>query len=169
MGHEALEDALAKYRGKPIQKDEGDRIVCQCYGTTEKKLRQIVQENDIKTVADATNFCKTGGGCGRCHDDVQKIIDEENKKKNQKSESVTLTKTQMIIKVNNVLENYVSEELRKDGGDIELIDVDGNNVFVKLHGACKNCPSSSLTLKNFVENVLKEHINPEIKVIDNSF
>ena len=164
MGAEALKDAIAKYKGKPVVKDEGDKIVCQCYGTTEKKLRQIIQENDISSIPEVTNYCKTGGGCGNCQAGVQMILDEENKKKN--TSLTRLTPTQMIIKVNNVLENYISDELRKDGGDIELIDVRDNKVTVKLKGACKNCPSSNLTLKNFVENVLKEHISQDLEVIE---
>lgn len=166
MGQEALEDALAKYKGVTIQKPAEDRVVCQCFGTTEGKLRQTIQENDLKNIIDITNFCKTGGGCGRCHADIQNILDEELEKKNAKKNSGILTKTQLILKVNKVLENYISDELRKDGGDIELVDVEDNKVLVKLHGSCKNCPSSNLTLKNFVESVLKEHISDSIEVVD---
>ncbi len=64
------------------------------------------------------------------------------------------------------MKNYIAEELRKDGGDIELVDIDGNNIYVNLQGSCKNCPSSNLTLKNFVENTLREHLGEDINVIE---
>jgi NifU-like protein len=166
MGQEALEDALSKYKGIPVLKDPHDRVVCQCFGTTEKKLRQVVREHHITDVCGATNYCKAGGGCGKCKPEVQSIIDNENILIKEESTEKKLTKTQMIIKVNNIIENYVSDQLRKDGGDIELIDVNENQVFVKLKGTCSHCPSSSVTLKNFVEKALKEQINENIEVIE---
>ena len=74
--------------------------------------------------------------------------------------------TQIVLKINNVIEKYISNELRKDGGDIELIDVKDNKVFVALKGMCKSCKFSSNTLKNFVEASLKEHISPDIEVVE---
>jgi Fe-S cluster biogenesis protein NfuA len=51
--------------------------------------------------------------------------------------------------------------LRADGGDIELVDIKENTVYVKLKGACGTCPMATLTLKNWVEANLKKEI-PEI-------
>lgn len=167
MGREALEAALANYKGTFIaQKKDTGKVVCKCFGTTESKIRQIIRENALSDVEGVTNYCKAGGGCGNCKDDIQQIINEEVKNREIPAGKKILTKTQMIIKVNNVLENYIAEELRKDGGDIELVDIQDNKIFVNLEGSCKNCPSSNLTLKNFVENVLKEHISPDIEVVE---
>lgn len=52
--------------------------------------------------------------------------------------------------------------LQADGGDVELVDVEGGVVKVKLVGACRGCPMSQLTLANGVERVLKEEI-PEVE------
>lgn len=167
MGREALEAAIANYKGESAPVHEtGSKIVCKCFGVTEEKIRQVIQENKLTNVADITNYTKAGGGCGKCIPDIQVILDDELKKQGSKPEKKALTKTQMIIKVNSVLENYVSAELNKDGGDIELVDVEGNKVFVKLQGSCKSCPSSNLTLKNFVENVLREQVDSNIEVIE---
>lgn len=54
--------------------------------------------------------------------------------------------------------------LRMDGGDIELVDVKENVVYVKLKGACGTCPMSTITLKNWVEATLKKEI-PEISAV----
>jgi Fe-S cluster biogenesis protein NfuA len=54
--------------------------------------------------------------------------------------------------------------LQRDGGDIELVDVKGSVVYVKLKGACGTCPMSTLTLKNWVEANLKREI-PEISAV----
>lgn len=166
MGKEALEAALSNYKGNPAVKKEVGKVICKCFGVTEEKIRQIIKENNLTNIEGVTNYSKTGGACGKCHDDIQAIIDDELTKQASASNKKTLTKTQLIIKINNILENYIATELRKDGGDIELIDVEGNRIFVKLQGSCKNCPSNNLTLKNFVENVLKEHIGSDIEVIE---
>lgn len=54
--------------------------------------------------------------------------------------------------------------LQRDGGDIELVDVKDNVVYVKLKGACGTCPMSTITLKNWVEANLKKEI-PEISAV----
>lgn len=48
--------------------------------------------------------------------------------------------------------------LQADGGDVELVDVDGGVVKVRLTGACSGCPMASITLKNGIEALLKEEI-----------
>jgi Fe-S cluster biogenesis protein NfuA len=48
--------------------------------------------------------------------------------------------------------------LQADGGDVELVDVEGGVVKVRLQGACRGCPMSQLTLANGVERVLKQEI-----------
>jgi len=54
--------------------------------------------------------------------------------------------------------------LKSEGGDIELIEVKDDIVYVKLKGACGGCPMSSLTLKNWVESTMRKEI-PEVKAV----
>lgn len=54
--------------------------------------------------------------------------------------------------------------LKTEGGDIELIDIKNNIVYVRLTGACETCPMSALTMKNWVEGTLKREI-PEIVAV----
>ena len=51
------------------------------------------------------------------------------------------------------------------GGDIELVDVVDNKVFVSLRGACSSCRASAVTLKDVVESTLKEHVDGNITVV----
>ncbi len=51
--------------------------------------------------------------------------------------------------------------LRSEGGDIELVDIKDNVVYIKLKGACSSCPMSSLTMKNWIESTIKNEM-PEI-------
>ncbi|RPI34438.1 MAG: NifU family protein [Nitrospiraceae bacterium] len=63
-------------------------------------------------------------------------------------------------RVEAVLEK-VRVGLKSEGGDIELVDVRDNVVYVKLKGACGTCPMSTLTMKNWVETSIRKEI-PEI-------
>lgn len=66
-------------------------------------------------------------------------------------------------KVEKVLDK-VRSGLQSEGGDIELVDVKDDVVYVKLKGACGTCPMSTLTMKNWVESSIKKEI-PEIKAV----
>lgn len=54
--------------------------------------------------------------------------------------------------------------LKSEGGDIELVDVKDDIVYVRLKGACGTCPMSTLTMKNVVESGIRKEI-PEIKAV----
>ncbi|MBA7664374.1 Fe/S biogenesis protein NfuA [subsurface metagenome] len=60
--------------------------------------------------------------------------------------------------------NKIRPSLMRDGGNVELIDVNDGTVKVKLTGACAGCPMSTLTLKMGIEQVLKQEI-PEVKEV----
>ncbi|GBD98291.1 fe/S biogenesis protein NfuA [bacterium BMS3Abin07] len=66
----------------------------------------------------------------------------------------------MKEKVLSALER-IREGLKREGGDIELIDIKGSTVYVKLTGSCSTCPMSTLTMKNWVEKTLKQEV-PEV-------
>ncbi|MEN2993999.1 MAG: NifU family protein [Thermodesulfovibrio sp.] len=54
--------------------------------------------------------------------------------------------------------------LMADGGNIDLVDIKDNVIYVRLKGACGTCPMATLTLKNWVEKTLKSEI-PEVKEV----
>ncbi len=54
--------------------------------------------------------------------------------------------------------------LQADGGDMELISIEGKTVKLRLRGACGSCPHATMTLKQGIERILRESIDPEIVV-----
>jgi len=71
----------------------------------------------------------------------------------------------MRDKVEAALEK-VRPGLMADGGNVELVEVtDDGIVKVKLVGACGGCPMSQMTLKNFIEKIVKENV-PEVKAVE---
>lgn len=174
MGYEALEDALKNFddytdlddlRNEENTQKVGEKIVCTCFGVTENVIWDAIKINGLKTVEEITNYTKAGGACGRCKAAIQDIIDTYYKKEG-KEEVKTLTPAQKILKINNIIENQISPELRKDGGDITLVDIQDNKVMVKLRGKCSGCKNSHLTLKAFVERTLKDTVDQSIEVVE---
>lgn len=167
MGHEALEDALKKYYGDDnIEEDSpqtADKIVCTCFNVTEKQIWEAIKVNNLKTVEEVTNYTKAGGACGRCKGTIQDIIDTYYKAEHKKEEA-PLTVTQKILKISKVIEQQISPELQKDGGDIEFIDLEGNKVKVRLTGMCQGCKNSRMTIKTFVESILKDKVDKNLEV-----
>jgi NifU-like protein len=161
MGREALEAAIANYRGVPLPMAQGE-VVCECFGVTDLEIRRAIQENNLRSVEEVTNFTKAGGGCGRCHEQIEALL-QEAVREARKIEIVPLrpkrlTTIQKIKMIEDVLEREIRPALRKDGGDIELLDVDGDFVIVSLRGACVSCAASQTTLKDYVEKKLREQV-----------
>ncbi len=61
--------------------------------------------------------------------------------------------------------NKIRPALQADGGDVELVEIDGGVVKVRLQGACAGCPMSQMTLKNGIERILKQEL-PEVKSVE---
>jgi len=164
MGQEALGKAIACYRGEPEQKKPGN-VVCECFGVTDLQIERAATDNSLKTIEEITNYIKAGGGCGQCHDTIQEIIDRVNGSLVEKPvEPKPLTNIQKIKLIEETLEREIKPALMQDGGDIQLIDVDGNRVVVKLKGRCAACAMSQITLKDYVESKLQELVTKDLVV-----
>lgn len=159
MGREALEAAIADYRGLVLPMAEGE-VVCECFGVTDIEIIRAVKESHLKSVEEITNFTKAGGGCGKCEDKLRELLQQaggtEATVSQREEKPKRMTALQKIKKIEDVLEREVRPGLRKDGGDIELIDVDGDFVVVSLRGNCKSCNKSQTTIKDYVEKKLRE-------------
>ncbi|MGD9187044.1 MAG: Fe-S cluster assembly protein NifU [Desulfobacteraceae bacterium] len=156
MGQEALEKAIACYLGQPEKKPEGN-LVCECFGVTDVQIERAIKDHTLKTVEEITNYIKAGGGCGNCHETIIGIIAKARGEEIEEApKPKLLTNIQKIKLIEETLEREIKPALKQDGGDIQLIDVDGDRVLVKLTGTCATCAMSQITLKDYVESKLKE-------------
>lgn len=73
--------------------------------------------------------------------------------------------TDNLHKIESALEE-LRPFLQKDGGDIELVNVEDNKVFVRLLGNCVGCPVNQMTLRAGVETTIKQYV-PEITEVIN--
>lgn len=171
MGREALEAAVDNYRGGSTAKHELEgRVVCTCFGVTDTEIERVIRENDLMTVEQVTNYCKAGGGCGGCHGEIEKIIEavQGDRVKEQAvpppRKGRKLTTIQKIQLIQQTINEQVRPALRAHGGNIELIDVEGDKVIVAFRGMCAQCKLTEFTMKDVVEAKLREFVSSDLYV-----
>lgn len=54
--------------------------------------------------------------------------------------------------------------LQADGGDMDIVSIDGESVKLRLKGACGGCPHATMTIKQGIERILREQVNDKIVV-----
>src|SRR5512137_1251215 len=173
MGQEALEVAIAKYRGHAapthahdhLHGEQEGEIVCKCFGLTDGFLKKVIAQNRLHTPEQVTHFTKAGGACGGCIPKIKELIaevlGEQQKQESKKPERLTNLRKMQLIQ--EVLENEVRPLLWADGGDLELIDIAGSAVQIAFRKACAGCASSGFTSR-FVEQKLRELVADDITV-----
>lgn len=70
----------------------------------------------------------------------------------------------IIDQIKELIETRVRPAVANDGGDIVYRGFDKGNVYLKMQGACAGCPSSTATLKNGIESLLKHYV-PEVTAV----
>ncbi|MDD5458803.1 MAG: Fe-S cluster assembly protein NifU [Phycisphaerae bacterium] len=171
MGREALEAAIENYQtGGKIKHELKGRVVCTCFGVTKNEIERVIMENDLTTVEEVTNYCKAGGGCGGCKGEIEKIIQrlQGDKIKESATKAVRkkgkLTNIQKIQMIQEAINEQIRPALRSHGGNIELIDVDGDKVIVAFRGMCAQCKLTEFTMKDVVEARLREFVSESLYV-----
>ncbi len=179
MGREALQAAVANYRGEEWKDDhEEGALVCKCFAIDEVMIEEMVWANKLRTVEDVTNFTKAGGGCAACHEDIEGILERVLAEKGEKFDPEAapaaevkkepevkkpLTNLQRIKKIEEVLES-LRPQLMADGGDVELVEVIGNTAYVNMTGACNGCQMAAMTIAG-IQQQLMEVLGEFIKVV----
>ena len=190
MGKEALETAVANYRGEEWADDhEEGELICKCFGIEAPMIEEQVRLNKLTTVEDVTNYTKAGGGCSTCHEKIEELIAKTWEALGEPMPAAVaspapdtdltplvaptpiaakgkLTMVQRIRRIEEVLD-AMRPTLQADGGDVELIDVDGNTVYVKMTGACSGCQAAALTLGG-IQQKMMETLGEFIKVVPES-
>jgi NifU-like protein len=182
MGREALEAAMIDHfkrlgRNVPCHLLSQGVMICHCYAVTKDTIRDAVMRHDLQTVDDVTNYTKAGGGCGDCHHDIEHIIEECRQARTGKAPGNLVQfqlekgaepehERDLVRKIQDLLHNDISVALRNDGGDIELVRYSEGKVFVRLTGNCAACRVADVTLKDYVEKELREHVRDDLTVIE---
>jgi len=165
MGREALEAAIANYKGEAPRLHEEGNVICKCFDVTEEKIRKVAIENHLTTVDEITNFTKAGGGCGECKPNIEALLRDiwSLKPPEIPQKPKRLTNLHKIALIQEIIEGEIRPGLQADNGDVELIDIDGNKVFLALRGMCTGCLMSDVTIKG-IQDKLRELVGEDIVV-----
>ena len=164
---------------------EDGRVVCKCFSVTEPYLKRKIRELNLRTIPQIAAALKAGGGCMSCHHvpgGLQDILDEVwsgqaaapakpvvplSSLTVEESKNITeFSPFQFAKKVERVIDEFVRPGLKRDGGDIEVVDIKGTLIYCALRGACKGCAGATHTMKLMVERILKEQVDERIRVIE---
>ncbi|MES9987834.1 MAG: Fe-S cluster assembly protein NifU [Candidatus Thiodiazotropha endolucinida] len=175
MGREALQAAVANYRGEVWKDDhEEGALVCKCFAVDEVMIEETVRANNLRTVEEVSNYTKAGGGCSSCHEGIEEILTKVLAERGEafdptavageiKKPKSGLTNLQRMKRIEQLLDE-IRPNLQRDHGDVELIEVDGRDIFVKMTGACAGCQMATTTLGG-IQSHLAEGLGEFIQVL----
>ncbi|WP_207061208.1 Fe-S cluster assembly protein NifU [Motiliproteus sp. SC1-56] len=173
MGQEALQAAVANYRGEEWRDDhEEGALVCKCFAVDAVLIEQTIRANNLETVEQVSHYTKAGGSCAACHEGIEEILGKVLAEKGQSvsvadsAEPGATGNRALIQRVQTILKVFddVRPQLKADGGDIELVEVREEKVFVRLEGACSGCQMAGATL-GWVQQRLTETLGEFIRLI----
>lgn len=173
MGREALDVAIHNFKtGETLVKNLEDHIICTCFGVSENEIRRVITENSLTTIDEVTNYCKAGGGCGMCHDEIQKLIDlVQNDRATPPAQPIApvhkkMSNIQRMKLIEEIVDREIRPQLQRDGGDIELLDIEGDKVVIAFRGMCAGCTSAPFTRQDFIQGKLREFVSPTLEVVE---
>ena len=115
---------------------------------------------------------KAGGACGACQHapgGIQDLLDAQWGIQDDTTldnvQKMKLSPYQLSKRIEAVLEEDIRPMLAADGGDVEIIDIKENLIYVDLTGACATCPGASGTIQHVIEKKLRDKVDDALRVI----
>ncbi len=142
--------------------------------TSNELIRNILSINGVLGIFLSDDFLSVSKNPDKDWEDIKHIIISfineyysSGKKfvyENSKSEIESENLDEIEKKIIKILETKIRPAVARDGGDIKFKEFEDGKVKVEMQGSCSGCPSSTMTLKQGVENLLKHYI-PEVKEV----
>ena len=182
---EAVQSAANAYLGNS---NDATKIVCQCHCVDEATIVRAIRRHKIADVDEVGDYTQAGRGCRSCIDRYSGLEDrdltlkeliarEQEAMANEAKESgvdndtpfEALELPQKIAYVNRIVDEHIRHFLVMDGGDMEILDIKENgpniDIYIRYLGACSGCASSSTGTLFAIENILKEKLGPNVRVL----
>lgn len=185
MAYDVIKKAAAQYKGVDIESFEEEIIVCECARVSLSTLKEVIRLNDLTTIEQITDYTKAGAFCKSCikpggHEakDIYLVdlLAEYEKEKLARTAApganvsfAEMTVVQRLKAVERVIDENIRQMLVMDGGDMEILDIKENgahfDIYIRYLGACSGCASSSTGTLFAIENILKEKVDENIRVL----
>lgn len=165
MGHEALHAAIANYRGEAWHDDDHEEgaLLCKCFAIDEKMVERTIRENHLTSIEEVIHYTKAGGSCASCHEGIERVLNQVLAETNTvpptqpvvaKAEDNAPSLVQTVMKIQAVLDQ-ARPALLADGGDIQLVDIVDNIIYVHMTGACSGCMMAAATLGGLQQQLIE--------------
>jgi NifU-like protein len=183
MAYDVIKVAVAAYKGVDVSSLEKAEIVCECARVTLSTIREVIRINNLKTVQEITDYTKAGAFCKSCihpggHEKrkwyLVDILAETRAEMDREAAGAVegpfseLSSFRKFKAIERVLDAEIRPALHQDGGDVDVEDfrMDGDVPVVTIvyQGACLGCMSATVGTLGFIENILKERLDPAFKV-----
>ncbi|OQX74377.1 MAG: iron-sulfur cluster assembly scaffold protein NifU [Campylobacteraceae bacterium 4484_4] len=192
MAYDVIKKAAAEYKGVDMESFEEEIIVCECARVSLGTLKEVIRLNDLKTVEEITDYTKAGAFCKSCirpggHEEREYYLvdilaevrgEMEAEKVAAAADSAAggeqvpfaqMTLVQKLKAVEKALDENIRQMLIMDGGNLEVLDIkEGGghiDIYIRYLGACSGCASSATGTLYAIEAVLKEKLDPNIRVL----
>jgi NifU-like protein len=183
MAYDVIKAAAATYKGVDVKTLESAEMVCECARVTLSTIKEVIRINDLKSVEDITDYTKAGAFCKSCihpggHEKrkwyLVDILAETRAEMEKEAESAggepfsNLSSFKKFKAIEKVLDAEVRPALHQDGGDVDVEDFrmegDVPVVTISYQGACLGCMSATVGTLGFIENILKDKLDPDFRV-----
>ena len=169
---------------------EEEVIVCECARVTLSTLQEVIKLNNLTTIEQIADYTKAGAFCKSCikpggHEDKDiYLVDlrEEAEKERMLAGSTLgtdaatsgvdfakMTIVQKLKATEKVIDENIRQMLVMDGGDMEILDIKENganfDIYIRYLGACNGCASADTGTLFAIENILKEKLDNNIRVL----
>ena len=189
MAYDVIKKAAAQYMNVDMETFEEEIIVCECARVSLSTLKEVIRLNDLTTVEQITDYTKAGAFCKSCirpggHEEkdiyLVDLLEEYEKEKMLAGSSLggtsgadidfaQMTVVQKLKATEKVIDENIRQMLIMDGGDMEILDIKENganfDIYIRYLGACNGCASADTGTLFAIENILKEKLDENIRVL----
>ena len=188
MAYDVIKKAAAQYLSVDMESFEEEIIVCECARVSLSTLQEVIRLNDLTTVEQIADYTKAGAFCKSCirpggHEAkdiylVDLLEEYEREKMAKTADSLSqggpvdfeqMTIVQRLKVVDKVIDDNIRQMLIMDGGDMEILDIKENgeniDIYIRYLGACNGCASADTGTLFAIENILKEKLSQNIRVL----
>jgi len=190
MAYDVIKKAAGQYLNVDMESFEEEVIVCECARVTLSTLQEVIKLNNLTTTEQIADYTKAGAFCKSCikpggHEEkdvyLVDLLEEAEKERmlagstlggdttSATGDFATMTIVQKLKATEKVIDENIRQMLVMDGGDMEILDIKENganfDIYIKYLGACNGCASADTGTLFAIENVLKEKLDQNIRVL----
>ncbi len=188
MAYDVIKKAAAQYMNVDMESFEEEIIVCECARVSLDTLKEVIRLNDLTTIEQIADYTKAGAVCKTCikpggHEEkdiyLVDLLEEYEKEKMIAGSSLggdassvdfaKMTVVQKLKATEKVIDENIRQMLVMDGGDVEILDIKENganfDIYIRYLGACNGCASADTGTLFAIENILKEKLDQNIRVL----